>query len=868
MPRTKVLTRYLSSNQLIQQAKADELFHAIITVFPAIEYLHQNFLSNDNVSTPDEFDQLWYRFNSMLARFDHFPRIWLSYRGDVPTANLPALPNGFKPPFAIPPKTLPPVEDMRDCEYWDKKHKHGLLHSPIAPKVGKKEKAKSAAASSSTAAPAPSPSKPLPKSKPKATAATAAPTKTPSPSKPMAAASAATPTAKPASAVPKPSTSDGSQRVLHARVPASERATEIAKQQVKVKPSVSEKRPGPDEASSSKSPPKSALKQTKPHEPPAPSSSPTPRPKKRKRVEEEDEGEFMPGNSSDIERTRVPKAKTHATIVPDYDSRIASPATPNSAPVTGNTNFQSVINSLTDAIKEHLTLFKGRNKSKKFSLTELKSFNFAAPKNHGVFFGKEIDLFKPQYLPMLKIPSVVVTEADFSSAGIPPSACLACVLFRTECTRVAFGMSCVQCQARDLKHCDHGQSIEELIRFYMEIASNYSLASDATEMILMEFLSSSERAQDAARLYRKASLDLASRFKFFVAHAFRCIDLMGEEKFRDRFTREEYTADVPDIVDYINHLIAQFNEQCIPAIRRPDTIPADYEIPDPDRFFRPNHDTVLREFKRFLGPDNTNPNDVVASIRHNLVGVFDSAKLLPSQSELGITAAQLAKLKRKRAGSLPPESEEEEEEGEPENEDSGEEEDDDVKEEVDDDAKSEEVAATDEEEEELPPTPLPKKKKPTRAADDDDEEMVDVESKPSRSSGFQEWFKLNLSPEFSAMSSNVSFRHRLEEFASYMLEDMKPTKVCNFINSWEEFRRSQDFNPEAGKFGRDLVPLDRLFVHIYPAFAINNSVFHKRLLLLKEKLDLMSNLPDIVELHNKWVDDDFDTAALYFDLIQ
>ncbi|KAJ7125862.1 hypothetical protein C8R46DRAFT_1237652 [Mycena filopes] len=802
MPSTKVLTRYLSSNQLIQQAKADELFHAIITAFPAIEYLHQNFLSNDSVSTPDEFDQLWYRFNSMLARFDHFPRIWLSYRGDVPAENLPALPIGFRPPFAAPPKTLPSVEDMRDCEYWDKKHKRGFylhdaLHGqpndplsagfctrPIAPKVGKKEKSKAAAASSPAAAPASSPSKPLPKPKSKATTATVAPSKTPSPSKPRAAASAAPPTAKPASAAANPATSDGSQRVLRARVPASERATEIAKQQVKVKPSASEKRPGPSEASSSKSPPKSALKQTKPQEPHAPSSSPTPRPKKRKRVEEEDEGEFMPGNGSDIERTRVPKAKTRATIVPNYESdsdaderpkneirvkqlKNRESGDPNSAPVTGNTDFQSVINSLTDAIKEHLTLFKGRNKSKKFSLTELKSFNFSAPKNHGVFFGvrqkaqsaprrfwshlapgasarerlkakqKEIDLFKPQYLPMLKIPSVVVTEADFSSAGIPPSACLACVLFRTECTRVAFGMSCVQCQARDLKHCDHGQSIEELIRFYMEIASNYSLASDATEMILMEFLSSFERAQDAARLYRKASLDLASRFKFFVAHAFRCIDLMGEEKFRDRFTREEYTADVPDIVDYINHLIAQFNEQCIPAIKRPDTIPADYEIPDPDRFFRPNHDTVLREFKHFLGPDNTDPNDVVASIRHNLVGVFDSTKLLPSQSELGITAAQLAKLKRKRAGSLPPESESEEEEGEPENEDSGEEEDDDVKEEVDDDAKSEEVVATDEEEEELPPTPLPKKKKPTRAADDDDEEMVDVESKPSRSSGFR-----------------------------------------------------------------------------------------------------------------------------------
>ncbi|KAJ7020657.1 hypothetical protein C8F04DRAFT_1274777 [Mycena alexandri] len=146
------------------------------------------------------------------------------------------------------------------------------------------------------------------------------------------------------------------------------------------------------------------------------------------------------------------------------------------------------------------------------------------------------------------------------------------------------------------------------------------------------------------------------------------------------------------------------------------------------------------------------------------------------------------------------------------------------------------------------------------------------------------------------MPLSVSFVNRLEEFASFMLEDMKPTKVCNLclarghpcvffawgracesceerfssdcsyrnVNEWEDFRRSSDFNPNAGKFGRDLVPLDRLFDYIHPAFSINNSVYNKRLLLLKEKLNLMTSLPEVLDLHNKWAEDDFDYAAIFF----
>ncbi|KAJ7750853.1 hypothetical protein B0H16DRAFT_1460562 [Mycena metata] len=72
---------------------------------------------------------------------------------------------------------------------------------------------------------------------------------------------------------------------------------------------------------------------------------------------------------------------------------------------------------------------------------------------------------------------------------------------------------------------------------------------------------------------------------------------------------------------------------------------------------------------------------------------------------------------------------------------------------------------------------------------------------------------------------------------------------------WEEFRRSDDFNPN-----------NRLFYYILPVFHLNGSVYGKHLLLLKEKLNLMTNLTltEITDLHNKWVEEDYDYTALYF----
>jgi hypothetical protein len=58
-----------------------------------------------------------------------------------------------------------------------------------------------------------------------------------------------------------------------------------------------------------------------------------------------------------------------------------------------------------------------------------------------------------------------------------------CILLRSECIPIAFGMSCSQCQQRDIKgakNCEHVRMMEELIQFYCEISEKYTMTSDGT----------------------------------------------------------------------------------------------------------------------------------------------------------------------------------------------------------------------------------------------------------------------------------------------------------------------------------------------------------------------------------------------------
>ncbi|KAJ7024946.1 hypothetical protein C8F04DRAFT_1191992 [Mycena alexandri] len=212
-----------------------------------------------------------------------------------------------------------------------------------------------------------------------------------------------------------------------------------------------------------------------------------------------------------------------------------------------------------------------------------------------------------EFHPLPKIPSEPILEVDLADAGLPPSSCVMCILRNVACTRIGFGASCVQCQLSEPKLCDHVKTIEELIIFHSEIARNYVMTSDVTEVILSEFVASAKRAQTAGMLYREASDDLRVRFRWFIAHVFKCIRLMGTAKFFERFAGAGASLAVQR---HVQLLIEQFNWAECPDATRGDTVPVDYTHLDAERFFSTSFDAL--EVDDFFNLDPEDPFGLIA----------------------------------------------------------------------------------------------------------------------------------------------------------------------------------------------------------------------------------------------------------------
>ncbi|KAJ7017214.1 hypothetical protein C8F04DRAFT_1200863, partial [Mycena alexandri] len=301
--------------------------------------------------------------------------------------------------------------------------------------------------------------------------------------------------------------------------------------------------------------------------------------KKRARVKVE---EPEPESDHDDDRVRVKHMPNRpaGSVVPEYDY---------------TTNKPSVVNALAKALASALKLKNRISSGLICPLAEIEAdntgFNVAAnaPTEHGLLYiirtkpkkpikskARKEDLDRePKYMPLPKIPSEPVLEVDLADAGLPPSSCVMCILRNVGCTRIGFGASCVQCQLSEPKLCDHAKSIEELIIFHSEIARNYALASDVTEVILSEFVASGQ--------------------------ARPCIRLMGTDKFFERFAR----AGAPDAVQrHVKLLIEQFNWSERPDATRGDTVPVDFTQLDADRFFSMNFDALERNEFFCLDPED------------------------------------------------------------------------------------------------------------------------------------------------------------------------------------------------------------------------------------------------------------------------
>ncbi|KAJ7017383.1 hypothetical protein C8F04DRAFT_1200655 [Mycena alexandri] len=514
------LAGYLLEPQKIASATKPELWQAVASAFPVLRYLRQQ---SEEFNVPPSFIRFVHPLRYILQKLDVVPFTWWEL-APLEDPDLKPLDKGFEIPFVAPPKLQAFPDEVTFAQAYSISAQHPLegvdFMSPDNRPGGKADVAKRALGAVHLGPPS----------------------STPSPAKvgPPVSTRASMPTPKPKSkaktkgivATPAPTPGAGPSMSLRTRAVAAP--------------------PSPE------GPAVSSLKRGR--SPEGLARVPTPDPvakvpaKKRARVKVE---EPAPESDHDDKRVRVKHMPNRpaGSVVPDYDYK---------------TNKSSVVNALAKALDSALA-FKNRISSVPGLIVPLSAeiqandtgFNVTAdvPTDNGLLYvirtkpkkptarffshispfstarqikskAKKEDIDRePKYMPLPKIPSEPVLEVDLADAGLPPSSCVMCILRNVSCTRIGFGASCVQCQLAEPKLCDHAKSIEELIIFHSEIPRNYAMASDVTEVILSEFIASAKRAQSAGILYREASDDLHVRFRWFIAHAFKCIRLMGSTKF-------------------------------------------------------------------------------------------------------------------------------------------------------------------------------------------------------------------------------------------------------------------------------------------------------------------------------------------------
>ncbi|KAJ7028215.1 hypothetical protein C8F04DRAFT_1188757 [Mycena alexandri] len=581
------LTSYLLEPQKIASATKPELWQAVATAFPVLRYLRQQ---AEQFNVPPSFIRFVHPLRYILQKLDVVPFTWWEL-APLEDPDLKPLDKGFEIPFVAPPKLQAFPDEVTFAQAYSISAQHPLegvdFMSPDNRPGGKADVAKRAPGAVHLGPPSSTPS----------------PTKVGLP----VSTRASTPTPKPKSkakakgivATPAPTPGAGPSMSLRTRAAAASPSPEG--------PAVSSLKRGrsPDDLA----------------------HVPTPAPvvkvpaKKRARVKVE---EPAPESDDDDERVRVRHMPNRpaGSVVPEYDYSVHKP---------------SVVNALAKALDAALKL-KNRISSAEIQASDT-GFNVAAdvPTDNGLLYvirtkpkkpvarffshispfstarqikskAKKEDIDRePKYMPLPKIPSEPVLEVDLADAGLPPSSCVMCILRNVGCTRIGFGASCVQCQLSDPKLCDHNKSIEELVIFHSEIARNYALASDVTEVILSEFVASAKRAQSAGILYREASDDLRVRFRWFIAHVFKCIRLMGTAKFFERFAGAGASLAVQR---HVQLLIEQFNWAERPDATRGDTVPVDYTHLDAERFFSTSFDAL--EVDDFFNLDPEDPFGLIA----------------------------------------------------------------------------------------------------------------------------------------------------------------------------------------------------------------------------------------------------------------
>ncbi|KAJ7017063.1 hypothetical protein C8F04DRAFT_1201122 [Mycena alexandri] len=591
------LTSYLLEPQKIASATKPELWQAVATAFPVLRYLRQQ---AEQFNVPPSFIRFVHPLRYILQKLDVVPFTWWEL-APLEDPYLKPLDKGFEIPFVAPPKLQAFPDEVTFAQAYSISAKHPLegvdFVSPDNRPGGKADVSKRAPGAMHLGPPSSTPR----------SAKVGPPVST----------RASTPTPKPKSkakakgivATPAPTPGAGPSMSLRTRAAAASPSPEG--------PAVSSLKRGRSPDDLARLPTASPLSLFLSF--PVPASKAPAKKRARVKVTNGIQEEPAPESDDDDERFRVKHMPNRpaGSVVPEYDYSVNKP---------------SVVNALAKALDAALK-FKNRISSAEIQASDT-GFNVAAdvPTDNGLLYvirtkpkkpvarffshiapfsiarqtkskAKKEDVERePKYMPLPKIPSEPILEVDLADAGLPPSSCVMCILRNVACTRIGFGASCVQCQLSEPKLCDHVKTIEELIIFHSEIARNYAMASDVTEVILSEFVASAKRAQTAGMLYREASDDLRVRFRWFIAHFF------------ERFAGAGASLAVQR---HVQLLIEQFNWAERPDATRGDTVPVDYTHLDAERFFSTSFDAL--EVDDFFNLDPEDPFGVIA------VGIDESS---------------------------------------------------------------------------------------------------------------------------------------------------------------------------------------------------------------------------------------------------
>ncbi|KAJ7745232.1 hypothetical protein DFH07DRAFT_963452 [Mycena maculata] len=135
----------------------------------------------------------------------------------------------------------------------------------------------------------------------------------------------------------------------------------------------------------------------------------------------------------------------------------------------------------------------------------------------------------------------------------PEEPCAFCILHRVDCISIAFGHGCLNCFLKGFHYCCHAATMSELIKFHMEFADRFAVASHTTEVIVDQFQWMATCLDSVTSLYNDVSIHFAEVFDHLVRHFNACAEKLNDETFASWFSDSSLA-----VRNHLADLVAQF----------------------------------------------------------------------------------------------------------------------------------------------------------------------------------------------------------------------------------------------------------------------------------------------------------------------